>query len=155
MIIHCDSFDDGIRQVDPLHYINGVVGFAGSRHVQLPSSVCEQVISYFEPFGCQYVVACQRGVDFSFLTALSSSYERASSSYFYRACECTSSAGLSVAFTSPDCVPFPARYALRTLELVCSCDLLVLFSPQPLGRGSRLALETARRHDIPALCISA
>ena len=154
MISYCDFFEAGIRRIDPSVYISGVIGFAGSRSYDLPAEFCDSVIRYFEQFGCTYAVGCQQGVDESFRSAIAMTAERMALSSVYRAHDTDDLREFDIAFTSPASVPYRARYALRTIELVQSVDLLIVFSPRPLGHGSSLAVRTAVRSDIPALVVS-
>ena len=154
MIHYCSSFDDGVTGVPASQFAGGVVGFAGSRHLCLPASLCQQVVSFFADHGCYFAVGCCSGVDASFLSVLSSSHLWACRSSFFRAFQSRSSCGLHIAFTSPSALADRRRLGVRTSTFVRSCRFLVVFSTLPLGRGSSLAVRTAQQAGISVLVVS-
>jgi hypothetical protein len=124
---------------------DSVVGFAGSRDLVLPSSLCLSVLTPLADRGCSFSVGCASGVDASFLRVLSSRFTSRSS--FYRAFSSRSSAGLRIAWTSPDYMTPTVALSVRTRAFVDSCTHIIMF-PGDWGRGSRLCARLCRERDV-------
>ncbi len=140
----------------------GTVCFAGSRHNNLDSHVCESLIRSFSNLGFRYLVGCAPGIDRCFRRAFQ---ELVPSNRWTVHCAFPSRAqsfrqiGLSAIYTVG--VPSSAASALhrRTTTMVSECTLLVLFPDDPStgawGKGSRLAFDTAIQQLKPVFVVTA
>ena len=128
-----------------------VLGFAGSRHLEVPPPTCQRLLSSFLPSGTRFAVGCAPGVDSSFHQLLvDTCKDRAS---FFRAFSSRDSLGLEVSFTSPDTLRPAWALASRTRALTKACTHIVLF-PFKWGPGSRLCLRLAEERGLKILIVT-
>ena len=124
--------------------------FAGSRHGQVPPSVCQALIHGLAGDGFSFWVGCAPGVDRWFRKTLS---ESAYSDRVFVGCafrgrvKALSNYGLSASVVVPEGLSAKAALRRRTLYLVKRSCMVVLFPEDPTtgewGRGSRLVFRAA------------
>ncbi len=122
---------------------------AGSRHYQVPQSICRLLVQGLGRQGFAFLVGCAPGVDRSFRQALSQSRyaEHTLVACAFRSrVRSLSSYGLSACCVVPPGLSPKAALRRRTLWLVKRCCLAVLF-PEDLctgqwGPGSRLVYRS-------------
>ena len=127
----------------------GGVLLAGSRHVELPRSVCLVLAGGLANSGFGFLVGCAPGVDRSFRKVLS---EKGHADRTLVACafkgrlRAAFDRGLTACLTAPEGLSPKAALRRRTLWLVKRCSFAVLFPERPFskewGPGSRLVYRS-------------
>jgi hypothetical protein len=129
--------------------------FAGSRSINVPRQVCNDLISAFGELGFGFMTGCAKGVDESFRKALALSAHKDTSiiacAFRERAKKFKKASPL---FVVPDGLPPRAALAKRTLWLTSRCTLLILFPSEPIGRGSALAFRSAIHNNKPVFIVT-
>lgn len=149
--MYSSTFRDGV----PGEFLStitpeSVIGFAGSRHLELDSKDCLSFVTSLASKKPSFSVGCAPGVDSSFLKTLSVYYPK--SSLFFRAFEDRSSLRLRVAYTSSARLRPARALASRTRALVSACTHIVLF-PGDWGPGSKLCLRLAKEKELQILVV--
>jgi hypothetical protein len=130
---------------------SGSVFFAGSRHTELSSQLCYDLVEYFGRLGFGFSVGCSRGVDRSFRdTFITSRFIRRA----FVACAFKDRVDKAGDITSSLVVPATshaaAALAQRTIWLARHCSLSVIFPDDPKrhtwGKGSSLAIRTCIKY---------
>ena len=137
----------------------GAVLLAGSRHRQVPPSVCSPLVHAFWSLRIGFLTGCAPGVDGCFRRALSHSPYR---EWAFVGCAFprrpSHSKGLFITVVVPPGLPPAVALARRTLYLVKRCALLVLFPDDPRtgawGKGSSLAFGSCISQLKPAFVVS-
>ena len=124
--------------------------FAGSRHQEVPQSMCKALIQGLAGDGFSFWVGCAKGVDRSFRKSLS---ESAYTDRVFVGCafkgrvKALSNYGLSASVVVPEGLSPKAALRRRTLYLVKRSCMVVLIPDDPFtgqwGRGSRLVFRAA------------
>ena len=127
----------------------GGVLVAGSRHVDLPRSVCLVLAGALARHGFGFLVGCARGVDQSFRKVLAEKghAERTLVGCAFKSRLREASArGLTAFLAAPEGLSPKAALRRRTLWLVKRCSFAVLFPERPFskkwGPGSRLVYRS-------------
>ncbi len=124
--------------------------FAGSRHQEVPQSMCKALIQGLAGDGFSFWVGCANGVDRSFRKSLS---ESAYTDRVFVGCafrgrvKALSNYGLSASVVVPEGLSPKAALRRRTLYLVKRSCMVVLLPDDPFtgqwGRGSSLVFRAA------------
>ena len=139
----------------------GGVLLAGSRHVDLPRSVCLVLAGGLANAGFGFLVGCAPGVDRSFRKVLA---ERGHAERTLVACafksrlHSASARGLTACLAAPEGLSPKAALRRRTLWLVKRCSFAVLFPERPFcnqwGPGSRLVYRSCLDQLKPVFLVS-
>ena len=138
---------------------SGSVFFAGSRHTEISSQLCHDLVEYFGRLGFGFSVGCARGVDRSFRDAfITSRYIRRA----FVACAFKDRVGKVGDITSSLVVSSTSHAAAalagRTIWLARHCSLSVIFPDDPTrhtwGKGSSLAIRTCIKYGKPVFIVT-
>jgi len=127
-----------------------VVAFAGSRRGSLPEPVTTTLVHAFYAQDLTFLTGCATGIDGCFRQAIAKRpFEQRSmvACAFESRARRFGSRGLAAFAVVPDGLSPAAALHRRTVWMVRSCGLLVLFPSDPIfgrwGKGSTLAFRTA------------
>jgi hypothetical protein len=137
------------------------VVLAGSRHLQLPKTLCTGLVHAFSKHGFSFFVGDAGGVGRSFRTAIAGTplqEKTLVACAFTRRVEYSFSKGLLATKVVPDNLPPKAALHRRTVWMVKRCCMVLLFPEDPAtdkwGKGSILAFKTALYHVKPVFVVS-
>ena len=138
-----------------------VVAFAGSRRGLLPESVTTTLVHAFYALDLTFLTGCANGIDSCFRQAIAKRpFEKRSmvACAFESRAKRFDSRGVAAYAVVPDGLSPAAALHRRTVWMVRSCGLLVLFPSDPVfghwGKGSTLAFRTAVYNLKPVFCAS-
>jgi hypothetical protein len=137
------------------------VVLAGSRHLQLPETLCTGLLHAFSKYGFSFFVGDATGVDRSFRKAIAGTPMQEKTLVacaFTRRKEYSFSKGLLATNVVPENLPPKAALHRRTVWMVKRCCMVLLFPGDPAtgrwGKGSILAFKTALYHVKPVFVVA-
>jgi hypothetical protein len=137
------------------------VMLAGSRNLELPPTLCDNLVAKLYALRFHFFVGCAQGVDQSFRKALARTPANKNAFVacaFYERMKHENTCGLYASVVVPDKIPPAAALARRTIWMARRCQFLILFPDNPItgkwGKGSMLAFNSAVLNLKPVFVVS-